>query len=700
MKAAPVVVGLGRVVHDAHYEQVGTENRYQGSRGGGSVWNILVECAANGNRVHGIGVAGDDRQGEVAMSDNCELGIDQNVEILPGRTTMTMHHIPSIKSDHRLRYITTSLCERCKKRPKASAALNMSSRISGGPASFDLVPGVFVADQFNNQTTEWATQLKASGWTTVIDIGYTGYLQYRLAAELSSALAHYDLIIVQKPVAKMLANKLGGEGVSIVRALGNILMVSDGENGLSAHDGRGGRVTSFEVAAPACPIVDTVGAGDLLLGKIISCMLDSGHKAGPLKADTRDVNEWAQKAMESVPEILAHVGARGNRSGSLVDVSQNAKPGECPICGSRPSSEGILPRPKRTARARSKSLSNLERRQLKLESIAQVGPAVNQCRSLLSSPKNTVVIGSGGSYIAAEGIARLLNYSWHEDSRLQASSSAIASAMRPMDVVRSPFGYERVIGVSYSGHSPDVVECVETVAAQGADAWMVTGGSIPLRLSDALPELESVAFGSSPAGSRRSTESGFVSIASAVAPVVLMSCAIADMDQVRDTIRSRMTIDTARNAALVASEFCGGGRGGLMALGSGWAVPALLDMESKFVEGGIAPMSISDLKDFSHGRFISLDPRRGVFSGVVLLLYGQESPYERLLQSVLRRELGEARVAVIRTERSGPLAMLDLLLASQTFSVHVADNNGIDISSPERPSKSWLSLYRWSKALA
>lgn len=700
MKTTPMVVGLGRVVHDAHYEQVGTNNRYQGSRGGGSVWNILVECAANGHSVHGIGVAGGDRQGEVAMADNCALGIDQSIEILPGKTTLTMHHIPSIKSDHQLRYITTSLCERCKKRPKAPAALNMSSRISKGPASFDLVPGIFVADQFNNQTTAWATQLKASGWTTVIDIGYTGYLQYRLPAELSSAFAHYDLIVVQKPVAKMLTNKLGGDEVSIVRALGNILVVSDGENGLSAYDGRGGRVTSFEVAAPACRVVDTVGAGDLLLGKIISCMLDAGHRAGPLAVETLDVNEWAHTAMEHVPDILTQVGARGNRSGSLVDVTHHSNTGECPICGSRPSSEGELPRPKRAARARSKSLGNLDRRQLKLESIAQVGAAVDQCRSLVRAPKNTVVVGSGGSYIAAEGIARLLNYSWHEDASLRESTSAIASAARPMDVARAPFGYERVIGVSYSGHSPDVVECVETVAAQGADAWMVTGGSIPLRLSGAFPELESVAFGSSPAGSRRSTESGFVSIASAVAPVVLMSCAIADMDQVRDTIRSGVAIEAARNAALVASEFCGSGRGGLMALGSGWAVPALLDMESKFVEGGIAPLSISDLKDFSHGRFISLDSRRSVFAGVVLLLYGQESPYERLLHDVLRRELGEARVAVIRTERSGPLALLELLLASQTFSVHVADNNGIDISSPERPNRSWLSLYRWSEALA
>ena len=43
----------------------------------------------------------------------------------------------------------------------------------------------------------------------------------------------------------------------------------------------------------------------------------------------------------------------------------------------------------------------------------------------------------------------------------------------------------------------------------------------------------------------------------------------------------------------------------LVGLARGWGWPALIDLESKIVEGGICTIELSELKNYTHGRYIN-----------------------------------------------------------------------------------------------
>lgn len=699
--------GLGKVIHDAHYERQAGELFYRGSRGGGSVWNILANAASTGIPVGGIGVGGDDARAELVLQDNADLGI-QNVfiDLLAGRITGTMHHFPSSSANSSIRFQTTSKCLRCFNRV-SSAKLNESPRLNAGLDSLELLPSILVVDQLTQQTAGWAAASKVSGWTTAIDLGYPGYLRFSHANTLISQLRAFDLIVAQRGVASFLVGKLqpGGTADDVARTLGTILLISDGDRGLSAYDGRGGRVKTFRVEAPTTEVVDTVGAGDTLLGGILSAAIKSGHRNGSLSESTNDIEDWCHESMELIPRALERVGARGHLGGAglrLLD-SDSIQSGHnpCPICGSI-----VLPlaETKRTpSRSLALSQQNLNSRRRKLESLVLESEAVELCKVVIRDPRNTIVTGTGGSFAAAQAIARILNYAWRaveSPNHKAGAEKPVAIAMRPLEVLESARGFSRIVGVSYSGRTPDVRQAMELAGLYGAEQVLVTAGVPNTSGSLESGQLMTIGYGISEKGSLRGVERGFISIAATLAPVVLWTSAVENLDLVRDVVRSNDLILKAEEAASLLADHCGPrGEGGLAVIGGGWAHAGMLDIESKFVEGGLAPITLHELKDFSHGRFVSMAAAVSLTKTALLLGIGKPTPYEELLHQTLERQLGDTRVASLRTNGTGPLAMLEMLLASQSFAVKFGLSKDIDISKPAPFSKDWLALYRWSEPL-
>lgn len=698
------LLGLGRVVHDAHWRRGVSEMQYLGSRGGGSVWNILANAAALGVSTAAIGVSGDDERADVALADNASLGIDTVlVERIDGRVTSTMHHFPRPGSGDQTRYQTSSLCQRCQSRPEGPRLIQ-SARISAGPRPYELAQGTLVVDQLSRLAADWARQLRSDGWATAIDIGYAGYLRFSSAATLESHLREFGLIVVQARVANFLEEKLRGSIADIARQLRSVVLVSDGEKGLLGWDARDGEAHGFSVPAPICEVVDTVGAGDALLGGILGNLALSHEGVNPLRAATWDGIEAAcQRSMESIPDVLASVGARGHLPGAMVSLSgsqDGALGATCAICGAPTTrlleSSPVANRAPRVSAPLAER--NLLRRRTVLEALAQPSPALDSARELIDNPKNTVVTGTGGSFPAACAIARLLNDAWGRAG--VSSPRPLAVAMRPLDVLRGGASYDQVVGVSYSGGTGDVQQALSLASSGGAETWLITGGIAPYALSRPPVQTKVIGYGFSAKGSARRRESGFVSFVGAAAPLVLLLAATESIDRVQEVIRSTRLSLQAQEAAALMSECCGPrGEGGLAVIGTGWSEAAILDIESKFVEGGLAPIAVHDSKDFSHGRFQSLSLKPAVSQAVLLLRVGEETPYEQLLARVIRKELGEPRVAELATQSQGALGMLECLLAAQVFSVRFGSSRSVDISKPSSVGRSWLQLYKWDQPL-
>jgi len=701
------ILGLGDLVHDAFYDREAGSLRYRGSRGGGSVWNILANASAGGARTGGIGVAGEDARRDVAVADNESLGIELLWLGSSGaHVTCTMHHFQRANPPlYGGSYQTTGRCRACQRRPTFAKLADDRRLKSVLQETLDRDPGIFVADRLSKTRSDWALALRRRNWITAIDIGYPGYLNYYRPEFLADLVSSFTVVFVQASVANALEAKLHEpDEAGIARRFGSILMVSNGDEGMRVYDGRRGSVRRFEVRAPDCQVVDTVGAGDCLFGSLLSGLTPAEAVDGVPQLELRDVQQMCSEAMESVIPALGSIGARGHLGGQEVvlpgveggsgDLAHLTRAkgfeGPCPICGDRGSTaEGR----KRSAKAiRPLSKSNVSQLRSRVGAVVETEAAVEACRQIVDAPCRTVVCGTGGSYPAARAIANVLNNAWSTDDR-----GGFAVAARPLDILQGLPRVDRILGVSYSGRSPDVWRAIETVRANGAEVALVTAG----RVADTVrndPDIRVIQYGTSESGHGRRLERGFISFTGTVAPVALIVTAVEGVDAARDVLFGSGDVSSEAGAyGRALSEVCGNEEGGLAVIASYWAAPAMDDIESKFVEGSLAPIVCHDAKDFSHGRFVSISSDHALSQGVLLLGVGGETSYDQLLFDTLRRELDQ--VYLLKSRNEGALGALELLVAVQQFAVEFALEKGFDISRPGEIAAPWSRLYRWDGQL-
>jgi fructoselysine-6-P-deglycase FrlB-like protein len=189
---------------------------------------------------------------------------------------------------------------------------------------------------------------------------------------------------------------------------------------------------------------------------------------------------------------------------------------------------------------------------------------------------------------------------------------------------------------------------------------------------------------------RTDRERGFVSITGTVAPCALWAAAVcgtgavAYLDQSMEMPWRDPKILASLRGALEANQ-------AIDAIGTGFAAAALLDFESKLMEGNLGRVVLHESKDFSHGRF-SLIFEEDASRTFVLFRTKSSSRYEEKLVKTLRM-FGQ----VVDFESSQPdlLGGLELLVGAQFLAVGLGDSMGKDISCPSNISKSGLQLYRW-----
>ena len=138
-----MIVGLGELVTDHVLEHASGELHISRIRGGGSVWNALVNAAYLGAEVTGFAVAGGDSRGEVAHVDLETLGVDCATTFLARRQTSSVFQLPSSAPSLTTGtgWRLTTSCPVCQRRVPTSRhpSLPTNSTFPGGPESIVLV---------------------------------------------------------------------------------------------------------------------------------------------------------------------------------------------------------------------------------------------------------------------------------------------------------------------------------------------------------------------------------------------------------------------------------------------------------------------------------------------------------------------------------------------------------------------------------
>ena len=306
------------------------------------------------------------------------------------------------------------------------------------------------------------------------------------------------------------------------------------------------------------------------------------------------------------------------------------------------------------------------------------GLEVEGLESLLAplAGRNLITVGSGGSHVAAIFAAQL-----HETT-----FGGTGKALTPLEALARPTSPDTsVLLLSGRGNNPDILRAFETLSrrayAEVAAICAREGSPLARRMGARGHSI----FEFQPPGGR----DGFLATNSLVATLVVLARAYVSVvgetfPQITVTAlgESRCDLDIVREVA---------SRDTLIALAEGWGAAAAADLESRFTEAALANVSVTDFRNFAHGRHHWLDRRRST-SAVVSF----ETPSsERFASRVVRVLPDDIPVLRVRTPNDGPAGAVDLVCASLSLALAAGDTRDMD---PGRPivADFGRKLYRGS----
>lgn len=122
-------------------------------------------------------------------------------------------------------------------------------------------------------------------------------------------------------------------------------------------------------------------------------------------------------------------------------------------------------------------------------------------------------------------------------------------------------------------------------------------------------------------------------------------------------------------------------RGGLIVLGSGWARPAALDVEARWAEAGLGWTSISEPRNFAHGRHHGA-MRMGSEATVLTLETAEDF---ELFDDLIRLLPKSMRVLRLQVQEAGPWGAVALVVQTVRLAGLVAARQGLDPGRPKVP---------------
>ena len=722
MKQFINIAGIGELIFDHIFVNDGNQRTYVGSRGGGPVFNLLANIAFLEGTGYALGVGGADIFGEKAKMELERLGIEtSNLHLLPRRNTRIIFEIlqpPNNNKKSIVSHTFSSKCPVCCLKPDNSKLAKISQRNLNIVETENLSFVCF--DRLTQNRLYTANILNKKGIKTVIDLGIIGFLRYLPAMQIVSSLNNFDIAVLSLTVAKSIVKRAGLSGFEDLAQIGprSLLFITKGFDGMNIYQSKSKSPAYSEhiSAISNIAILDDAGAGDAFLAILLMELYKSkikGNKIEDLSFDA--ILNITHEAISKLSLVLNNYGARGHipitQDCELPIISQwkgmetsrirnqidKTKP--CPFCGCI---ESEIPKANWANVKKPKGRKNhltargnvgilLKRLFLGIEQ----KNAVNMCSEIIKNYRGTAYcVGTGGSYPVAIFLSQLL----------AKHGNIFSYPIRPFDYIRLGGPSDFVFVISYSGTTTDCKDVITYAAnKRGSKIILITGAHQPkLRMflrkekGDIL-----ISYGKPPINNYKSKEHGFISFSGTVTPCGIFTaaeCGPREMATYRRHLDLKLEsyIDECYGCA-IQLESALKRRDDILLFGGGLAWAPLMDLESKFVEGGLGKIQVHEMKDFSHGRFISVLGPNFKKNPIIVLGVGAWHRYEKLLIDTLGKD---RKVVKLKSEFDGILGTLDLLIKIQYFITFCAEIQSIkDISYPKTIPRDGLKLFKWRDGL-
>lgn len=575
---------------------------------------------------------------------------------------------------------------------------------------------VLHVDRANDATEELATITTKNKRLVSFDVGFESYGSYK--KKVSKIMELATLVKITEPVFEKHIGAKNENGLSLwwkKYPENKYLLVTCGENGLYGFAEIEGDKRAFKLNAIPCEHVrDSAGAGDILtavamhnilltnpptnenelrtslnLGQALaslSCTLFGARSLQFLVVNQglspQQVMDWASKILEagkSGNSLFPLIGLRDRDRFS--NPSRLAPFKVCSVCGSPLSAISLSQPNVRTHVGR----ASLEFVPWSMVNGFFVGKA-SRFRIGEMAPAPMMFVGSGGSLSASvfgeQLVIRMLGRT--------------AKAMPPFDFEGIENLKEDTIVwlLSYGGANPDILGAAIKAAKMKIKHCIILTGTRNSKLAK---------FGEDHSWTTiflGAEERGFVSTIGMLAMIsALTGLLVPDekMEEITNFFTEenlyRLVRNADRTSVGVAASFSNNiDSTHIIGLGSGWGWPAMIDFESKIVEGGICTIEISETKNFTHGRYINALYHRQNRHFVLF-----DSPQESELVAFFARKLKRyfpQRLDILRTDLHDVRGSLDLIVQAMFLAFRLGEKSGRNLLRPRYPPEA-RGLYAW-----
>ena len=273
---------------------------------------------------------------------------------------------------------------------------------------------------------------------------------------------------------------------------------------------------------------------------------------------------------------------------------------------------------------------------------------------------NLVAVGSGGSLVAASFAAML-----HESV-----TGRLARAVTPLEAITRPGTRSTAaLLLSARGTNTDIRQAAKVLVTRGYDVVSAVSTRMGSPLARILAEYGATMHEFTVPSGR----DGFLATNSLIATLVLLYRAACTGGSSSD---GDSFLPTSRSA-LSGSQTALSHRT-LVVLAQGWAAPAALDFETRFSEAALANISVTDPRNFAHGRHNWLSFHADD-TGIVSL---ETSDNQREATRTLSYLPEGIKVLRVQSPREGPTATIELVSTVMELAGQAAETRGLDPGQP------------------
>ena len=304
-----------------------------------------------------------------------------------------------------------------------------------------------------------------------------------------------------------------------------------------------------------------------------------------------------------------------------------------------------------------------------------------------------ICIGSGGSSIPSEYTKTIINNTFGVDIQTMFPKEYLETNTEKY------MEHLNLICFSYSGSSPEIVQLLN---GKYNKAYIVTKANeedLKISLKGSNVDISKIRIISY--NNQSTKERGFLSIEGIIVPALIMYMLVEKKN--KEDILELFKKQFEKQKEKVENYFKENIEGLKKAFKKNniidiyydnYTKPIMCDLESKIVETGIFRCTIHEKKNFSHGRFITLEKYPSDVQ--IYLKSKRDTKYDNELLKYLK--IYSKNLIILEADEEDNKGILELLIYSQLFIYEISKLLKKDLSNPDYSEDS-MKIYRYNKEI-